>query len=78
MITILILSGGDIVENFYKEVFFDAYCGTCKYCDLDEFLSPCNECLENPVNNETHKPVNWEKGVRQKDEQVRTRKTKRV
>lgn len=54
------------MENFYKEVFFDAYCGTCKYCDLDEFLSPCNECLENPVNNETHKPVNWEKGVRQK------------
>ena len=43
----------------YKEVRFDQYCKTCKYEKLKEDESPCYECLENPVNVYSHKPVCW-------------------
>ncbi len=47
-------------NNDYKEVYFDQYCNTCKHKDLDEKFDPCNECLDEPVNLESHKPVKWE------------------
>lgn len=47
--------------NSYKEVYFDQYCKLCKYLALDEVTSPCSECLNNPVNIYSHKPVNFEK-----------------
>ena len=40
-----------------KEVYFNAYCGQCKYADIQETDDPCNECLANPSNINTHKPV---------------------
>lgn len=43
-----------------KEVLFNAYCTTCKYKDTDETEDPCNECLTNPANENSHKPVNYE------------------
>lgn len=45
-----------------KEVFFQKYCPTCKHEAESEFdvESPCYECLDNPVNQDSHKPVNWE------------------
>lgn len=46
-------------EN-YNEVYFDKYCKTCKYKDLEEVKDPCNDCLDHPVNLYTHKPVRWE------------------
>ena len=49
--------------NIYKEVRFDQYCNKCKYKDLDESESPCYECLEDPVNVYSHKPVHWEEKI---------------
>ena len=45
----------------YKEVFFDIYCETCKYKKRPETANPCWDCLEEPVNVDSHKPVYWEK-----------------
>lgn len=44
-----------------KEVFFNVYCSTCKYEKRPETANPCWDCLEQPVNVDTHKPVLWEK-----------------
>ena len=46
--------------EIYKEVYFDKYCKTCKHEKLKEEADPCDECLENPVNTDSHKPVRWE------------------
>lgn len=43
----------------YKEVYFDQYCNTCKNKNVKEFENPCNECLSNPINLYSHKPVNY-------------------
>lgn len=45
--------------NEYKEVRFDEYCETCKYESKKEDEDPCDECLNNPVNLYSKKPVNW-------------------
>ena len=44
----------------YKEIYFDIYCKLCKHRDLDEEKDPCHECLKEPVNINSHKPVKWE------------------
>lgn len=44
-----------------KEVFFNVYCETCKHKNLSEHDDICNECLENPSNINSHKPVKYEK-----------------
>ena len=44
----------------YVEVFFDVYCKFCKYKDCDEASDPCHDCLNEPVNIYSHKPVKWE------------------
>lgn len=44
----------------YKEVFFDEYCSKCKNYECKEDEDPCHECLENPVNEHSHKPVMFE------------------
>ena len=43
-------------EN-YKEVYFDPYCSTCKHCKKKETEDPCDDCLNEPVNLYSHKPV---------------------
>ena len=43
-----------------KLVNFSEYCDKCKHYDLDGTEEPCNECLSYPVNQYTHKPVNFE------------------
>lgn len=48
------------MEQIYKEVRFDQYCEKCKYKENKETESPCDECLENPVNLYSHKPVKFE------------------
>ncbi len=47
--------------NNTKFVDFLTYCETCKHKNLKESEEPCDECLENPVNFDSHKPVKWEK-----------------
>lgn len=47
------------MDGMYKEVFFDQYCKTCEHRDLAESEDPCYDCLEEPTNLESHKPVNY-------------------
>ena len=47
-----------------KEVYFDQYCPTCKYVDVPEKSDPCFDCLTEPVNQYSHKPVKYEKKTR--------------
>lgn len=42
-------------EELFVE--FDRYCKTCQYEKLEEAEAPCSECLEYPVNANSHKPV---------------------
>ena len=48
------------MNDIYKEVRFDLYCKKCKHCDKKEDKEPCDECLNNPVNLYSHKPINFE------------------
>lgn len=50
-----------MMEDNYKEVYFGDYCNTCKYWGNKEEDEPCCECLENPINLYSHKPVCYEK-----------------
>lgn len=47
------------MEDTYKEVYFGEYCKTCEHETLAEDIDPCHDCLNNPVNVYSHKPVNW-------------------
>lgn len=47
----------DPIED--KEVYFHEYCKTCKYLELNENEEPCDTCLDNSTNVESHKPVEW-------------------
>lgn len=48
------------MEEVYKEARFDLYCVKCKHETLAEDQDPCHECLNNPENVYSHKPVNFE------------------
>lgn len=48
------------MEGDYKEVYFDQYCKTCKHKEVWEGEDPCAECLDEPYNVDSHKPVKWE------------------
>ena len=52
-------------ENGEKIVRYDLYCNTCKhYIPEDEKglqSDVCNECLNNPVNANSKKPINYRK-----------------
>ena len=50
---------GDLMEDQYKEVYFDQYCKKCLHKDEDETSDACDECLANPSNINSHKPVNF-------------------
>ena len=43
----------------YKEVDFEKYCKICEYCDTPETDDPCFDCLDEPVNLHSRKPVNF-------------------
>ena len=44
-----------------KEVYFERYCKTCEYANLDETKQPCSDCLDESLNWNTHRPVKYEK-----------------
>lgn len=50
-------------EEQYKEVYFNEYCSQCYFSDKKEEDSPCDECLEEPVNLYSHKPVKFKKKI---------------
>ena len=43
----------------YKIVRYDIYCNKCEYKKTNEAFEPCYECLNNPVNLHSRKPVNF-------------------
>ena len=43
-----------------KEVRYDIYCKKCKHKDNPENTDPCWDCLTNPVNWHSKKPVYFE------------------
>lgn len=49
-------------QNYEHFVEFDKYCDICKHkeCKDIEGEEPCNECLQNPVNVESRKPIYFE------------------
>ena len=47
------------LDDGLKEVYFDEYCQTCEYKDIKESEDPCDECLDEPVNQYSHKPVRY-------------------
>lgn len=48
------------MEQLYKEVYFCDYCISCKHHDKQGTEEPCDECLSNPTNLYSHKPVKYE------------------
>lgn len=44
------------MQDRERFVEFDQYCKTCQYEKLGESDSPCEECLEHPMNLESTKP----------------------
>lgn len=43
-----------------KEVWYDEYCKNCVHWQLTEAEEPCDECLNEPVNEDSHKPLYFE------------------
>lgn len=50
----------DYYNDGTKEVYFHEYCPKCKHKDLGEFADPCFDCLAEPTNVNSHKPVYFE------------------
>lgn len=48
------------MEVTMKEVHYSEYCYRCKHAPKADFEDPCDECLEHPSNENSHKPVNFE------------------
>lgn len=42
------------------EVDFWKYCKTCRHLETEESEEPCCDCLEEPVNIDSRKPVKYE------------------
>lgn len=40
-----------------KEVYFGEYCQKCKYYENSPSDNPCDDCLNEPSNEYSHKPV---------------------
>jgi hypothetical protein len=49
-----------------KIVKFHDWCGTCTHAECLEDQPPCDDCLSWPVNEDSHKPVNYEPSARHK------------
>lgn len=47
-------------QDDYKIVNFFEYCAKCKHEEKLDKVEPCNECLDNPVNQHSDKPVKFE------------------
>ena len=50
------------MEFIDKEVYFNEYCKKCKYFtseDKEGWSEICNDCLNEPMNSNSHKPINF-------------------
>lgn len=46
-----------------KIVDFHEWCNKCVYDDKPENEEPCWECLTKPVNEDSHRPINYKEKV---------------
>lgn len=44
------------------EVDYEKWCPTCKHKDEKESCDACNDCLNQPWNIDSRKPINWTEG----------------
>lgn len=49
----------EVTNDGYKEVYFDQYCSSCQYEKVKESEDPCYDCLNEPANLNSHKPVKY-------------------
>lgn len=63
------------MEYPYKEVYFDKYCPKCENRTKTESDDPCWDCLNEPSNVESHKPIFFKEDLNVKRE---ARKRKRL
>ena len=49
-----------MTEQNKKEVYFADYCKKCKHTKLQGNEDPCDECLEQNWNENSHKPIKFE------------------
>lgn len=57
-----------MINGKTKEVYFHQYCPRCLYKEAPEGEDPCNECLANPSNEYSHKPINFKTKTEDLDE----------
>lgn len=62
-------------EIDYLLVDFKKYCKTCEHKDKKENEDPCAECLENPMNLYSQKPVKWEEKKNKKEKKNNVNKS---
>lgn len=48
------------MDDNYLEVYFDKYCKTCKHKNKKDYEDPCSDCMSEPSNLNSHRPVYWE------------------
>lgn len=65
------------MEHHTKEALYGKYCVKCKHHKLEGWRDPCNDCLNQGWNIDSHKPVFFEE-ARIKDDGGTTSKTKRA
>jgi hypothetical protein len=49
-------------ETKKKEVFYSEYCLRCEHYNTSDQEEPCDSCLEQPFNYDSHKPINFKEG----------------
>jgi hypothetical protein len=49
------------MKSKYKIVYFEKFCNNCQNEKTSESDEPCRECLQHPVNEDSHQPVNYKK-----------------
>ena len=58
-------------------VEYEKYCNKCLYSNKPDTEDPCDECLNNPINEDTRRPVNFKEDPNAKDSKKTTRRTDR-
>lgn len=56
------------MEIIQKIVDFE-YCKTCEHKNTHDFLDPCHECLNNPTNTYSKRPVNYKQEETKKEKE---------
>jgi len=60
------------MDIFNKIVQFDKYCEKCLYYEKDQSEFPCDDCLSNPTNINSNKPIYF----KEKEETVQPKNIK--